>query len=118
MGLESDIFSIEQGFWLSGKEHFLENLDERCILAFPQAGQMHGVMEREQVAETATSTNRWKDLSMSRRSLLQPAEGVVIISYRADVTRADGAAYAALISSAYIQRRTGWKLMLHQHSPR
>lgn len=42
MELQQDLFNIEQGFWLSGKEHFLAHLDEKCGLAFPQTGEMHG----------------------------------------------------------------------------
>ena len=62
MALEEDLFDIEQGFWLSGSEHFIEHLDNKCLLVFPQAGEMHGVFAREQVAATATPSNRWRDL--------------------------------------------------------
>ena len=117
MGLEQDLFDIEQGFWLSGKEHFSAHLDDRCVLAFPQTGEMHGVKTRDEVAATATQTNRWFDLNMSDRSLLQVTEQAALISYRADVTRADGQPYAALVSSAYVRRGNGWKLTFHQHSP-
>jgi hypothetical protein len=117
MVLEQDLFEIEQGFWLSGKEHFSAHLDDRCVIAFPQMGEMHGVKTREEVAATATTSNRWRDVTMSGRSLLEPTENVAIISYRADVTRADGQAYKALVSSAYVRRENGWKLAFHQHSP-
>lgn len=117
MALEQDLFGIEQGFWLSGKEHFSAHLDERCVLAFPQAGETHGVKTRDEVAATATKANRWRNLKMSDRHLLQATEHVAIISYRADVTRADGQPYAALVSSAYVRRGNGWKLAFHQHSP-
>lgn len=117
MGLEQDLFTIEQGFWLSGKEHFSAHIDEKCMLAFPQAGELHGVRTRDEVAATATDANRWRDLKISQRNLLQATENVAVISYRADVTRADGQPYAALVSSAYVQRGTVWKLAFHQHSP-
>ena len=117
MPLREELFDIEQGFRLSGREHFLEHNDNDCLLAFPQMGEMHGVFAREHVAATATPVNRWRDLRMSDRQLLQPIEGIAIISYRADVTRADGQPYSALISSGYVQREDGWKLAFHQHSP-
>ena len=116
MALEDDLFGIEEGFWLHGSEHFLEHVDTRCLLAFPQAGEMHGVFDREQIAATATSPNRWRNLSMSNRQLL-PVGDVAIISYKADVTRADGEPYTALVSSVYVRRDSGWKLAFHQHSP-
>jgi hypothetical protein len=117
MTLEQDLFDIEQGFWLSGGEYFTAHLDDQCLLAFPQAGEMHGVFAREHVAATATPSNRWRDLVMAHRHLLRVDEKVAIISYRADVTRADGQPYSALVSSAYVKREDGWKLLFHQHSP-
>lgn len=117
MGLEDELFGIEQGFWLSGEKHFLEHLDGECLLAFPQMGEMHGVFSRERVAATATTSNRWRDLHLTDRHLLHLDKGVAIIGYRADVTRADGQPYSALVSSAYVQRSDGWKLAFHQHSP-
>ena len=117
MNLEDELFDIEQGFWLSGEEHFTRHLDDQCLLAFPQAGEMHGVFSREHVAATATPSNRWRDLRMAGRHLLRAGNEVAMISYRADVTRADGQPYSALVSSAYVKRKDGWKLVFHQHSP-
>ncbi|HEY9218113.1 MAG TPA: hypothetical protein VIO94_08690 [Phenylobacterium sp.] len=117
MTLEDELFEIEEGFWLSGEQHFLEHLDDQCLLAFPQMGEMHGVFPREQVAATATAANRWRDLRLSDRHLLRPHEELAIISYRANVTRADGQPYSALVSSAYVQQSGRWKLAFHQHSP-
>ena len=117
MALEDDIYTTEEGFWLSGEDHFLAHVDEQCLLVFPQAGEMHGVHSREDVAATATPSNRWRDLEMSHCQFLQMAEDAVIISYRADATRADGEPYTALIGSTYVRREQGWKLAAHQHSP-
>lgn len=117
MSLEDELFEIEQGFWVSGRDHFLKHVDASCMLAFPQAGEMHGIFSREHVAGTATSSNRWRDFRMGDRHLLEPHADVAIISYRADATRPAGEPYSALISSAYVRREDGWKLAFHQHSP-
>jgi hypothetical protein len=117
MSLEERLFEIERGFWLEGEDYFLAHLDEQCLLAFPQSGEMHGLFSREKVASTATGANRWRDLEMSDRYLLKLAEDAAIISYRADVTRADGVAYSAFIGSAYVRRSSAWLLASHQHSP-
>ena len=116
--LQDELFAIEEGFWLQGRDHFLEHVDERCLLAFPQAGEMHGVRTREEVAATAsTQPGRWRDLKVSGRHLLRLADGAAVISYRADVLRFDGEPYAAMVSSVYVKRDGGWKLAFHQHSP-
>ena len=116
--LEDELFELEEGFWLGDQAFFREHLDDRCLLAFPQMDEMHGVKSRDEVAATAsTQPGRWRDLKISNRQLVRPAEGVAIISYRADVKRFDGEPYAALIGSAYARRADGWKLAFHQHSP-
>lgn len=116
--LTDELFAIEQGFWLKGRDHFLEHLDRDCLLAFPQMGQMHGVKSRDEIASTAaTNEGRWRDLKVSTRHLHQPADGIAIISYRADVIRGDGEPYSAMVSSVYAERADGWKLTFHQHSP-
>ena len=112
-----ELFEIEQGFWLEGEDFFRDHLDSECLLAFPQAGEMHGVFPRNQVAATATQSNRWRDLEMGDRRVVRLGDGVAIISYRADVTRADGVPYVALVSSGYVRRDGEWKLAFHQHSP-
>jgi hypothetical protein len=117
MSLEEELFRIEEGFWLAGKEHFQQHIDDSCLLAFPQAGQMHGIYSREHIAQTATAPNRWRDLRITNRQTLQPKGEFAVISYRADVLRADGQPYAALVSSGYTNRSDGWKLLFHQHSP-
>jgi len=117
MSVQDELFAIEQGFWLAGSDHFAAHLDRSCLLAFPQAGEMHGIHSAEHVAATATPGNRWRDLSMADRHALQLTDDVAIISYRAEVTRADGQPYAALVSSGYVGRGDEWKLAFHQHSP-
>ncbi|MDZ4372637.1 MAG: hypothetical protein U1C74_14600 [Phenylobacterium sp.] len=117
MFLEDELFAIESGFWLSGEAHFLAHLADECLLAFPQAGETHGVLPRDQVAATATLANRWRELRMDRRLMLRPHDEMAILSYRAEVTRADGQPYAALVSSAYVKGADGWRLVFHQHSP-
>jgi len=115
--LIDDLFELERGFWLGGEDYFLGSLDEKCLLVFPQAGEMHGVRAREEIAQTATAPNRWSDLKVSHRDLIRPAPDMAIISYRADVTRADGITYSAFIGSAYVRRSSAWLLASHQHSP-
>jgi hypothetical protein len=117
MLLQNELFRIEEGFWLAGSDYFLNHIDTNCLLAFPQAGQMHGIYSREQVAQTATASNRWRDLKISSRQTLQPTNEFAVISYRADVLRADGQPYSALVSSGYVHRGDSWKLTFHQHSP-
>lgn len=116
--LQDELYDIEEGFWLKGRDHFIDHLEEQCLLAFPQMGQMHGVYSRDEVAATAsTEPGRWRDLKVSDRQIIQPTPDLSIISYRAEALRGDGEPYAAMVSSGYARRQGGWKLAFHQHSP-
>lgn len=117
MSLKEQLFEIERGFWIEGAAYFAAHLAERCLLAFPQSGEMHGLFSRDEVAATATDANRWRDLEMCDRQLLKLSDDAAMISYRADVMRADGVAYSALIGSAYVRGADAWLLASHQHSP-
>jgi hypothetical protein len=115
--LQDELFEIEQGFWLKGEEYFLGHVDERCLLAFPQMPDFHGVHSREEVAATAKQPSRWSDLKMSSRQMVRPGEDVAVLSYVTEAKQADGKPYKAMIGSAYAKRGNGWKLAFHQHSP-
>lgn len=117
MTLVNELYEIEKGFWLKGKQFFLKYVDDQCLLAFPQAGEMHGVHSREDIAATANSDNRWRNLTINQRHLLHASDDFAIISYKAEVLRVDGEPYAAIVSSVYVRRPLGWKLAFHQHSP-
>lgn len=117
MSLEAQLFEIERGFWVEGADYFAAHLAERCLLAFPQTAEMHGLFPRDEVAATATGANRWRDLEMSDRQVLKLSDDAAMISYKVDVTRADGAAYSALIGSVYVRPSDAWLLASHQHSP-
>ena len=56
MPVQDELFAVEEGFWLAGADHFAAHLDSRCLLAFPQAGEMHGIHSAEDVAATAAET--------------------------------------------------------------
>lgn len=94
----------------------VRQVDAKFLLAFPLAGEMQGVFDREQIAATATTSNRWRDLTMSNRQL-HSIEDAAIINCKANVTRADGEPYNSLVNSGYVRRDAGWKLAFHQHSP-
>lgn len=111
------MFEVEEGFWLKGEDYFLDHVDERCLLAFPTMPGFHGVHSREEVAATAKQPNRWSDLKISSRQLIQPGSDVAILSYVVEARQADGKPYKAMIGSAYVKRGDGWKLAFHQHSP-
>ena len=47
----------------------------------------------------------------------EPAPGTGVVTY-AVVAERDGREYSALVSSVYVRRPDGWRLVLHQQTPR
>ena len=81
MSLQEHLFEIERGFWIDGFDYFAAHLADQCLLAYPQSQGMHGLFSREEVAATATGSNRWRDLEMSDRQLLKLSDDVATVSY-------------------------------------
>jgi hypothetical protein len=111
---KDEILELERRFWTGDADFYKENLDAECLIAFTQ---MAGVMTREDVAGTVGSGNRWKNLDLTVKGLLEPAPDVALFGYEASAERDTGEAYSALVSSGYVRRNGRWKMMFHQQTP-
>jgi len=112
-----ELFEIEKGFWTGGEDYFLAHVDDQCLLAFPTMPDFHGVHARAEVAATARQPNRWREVEMSSKQLLRPADDVAVLSYVVSAKKPDGTPYKAMIGTVYAKRGDGWKMAFHQHSP-
>jgi hypothetical protein len=114
MNVRDDLLAMERQLWSGGKAEYRRTLDESCLLAFTE---MAGVSGRDEIAEQA-GASRWHDLEIRVEGFLQPTNDVVLLTYRARAARGDkGEPYEALVSSGYVRRNGGWKLMFHQQTP-
>jgi hypothetical protein len=77
---------------------------------------MAGVSSRDSIASQADA-DRWHDVHLDVEGFLQPTEDVALLTYRARAVRADEKPYAARVSSGYVKRDGGWKMMFHQQTP-
>lgn len=114
MTLEQELLALEKQFWTAGPEFYRAHVDEQCLLAFPE---MAGVMSRDSVAATVKEDQRWTDLVVDEQGFLALNDAAAVLTYRAKAQRADGTPYAALVSSGYVKRKTGWMLAFHQQAP-
>jgi hypothetical protein len=69
------------------------------------------------LAATAQDPDRWRDLKMDVKGMVEPGSDVVMLTYEAHATRGSGEPYAALVSTGYVRRANGWKMMFHSHTP-
>jgi hypothetical protein len=109
-----EILALEKDFWTGGEKFFQANTDADCLVAFPG---MVGVMSNAVLAETARKPNRWRDLEIELKGIVEPSGGIVLLSYEAYAVRENGEPYNALVSTGYVKRGDGWKMMFHAQTP-
>lgn len=114
MALRDELLALEKGFWTGSAEFYRDNLDDHCLTAF---AEMAGVFDKDDIARTVGESQRWRDVDLAPKGLVEPAEDFVVLTYQASATRGDGQRYQALVSSGYVKRNGGWKMAFHQQTP-
>lgn len=110
-----ELLALERAFWTGDRRFFEENTDVECLVAF--SSEMAGVMENKELAATVQDRSRWKRLDLDLKGTIRPSRDIFLLTYEAKATRADGDEYHALVSSGYVRRAGGWKMMFHQQTP-
>jgi len=111
---KEELLGIERGFWTGDSAYYEANADMECLVAFPQMAQ---AMTNTALAKTAKKPNRWRDLDIKLKGMVEPGSDIVMLTYEARATRENGEPYAALVSTGYVHRADGWKMMFHAQTP-
>lgn len=114
MASEKELLEIEKGFWTLGEAYFKAHADRECLVAFPG---MAKAMSNADLAATARNPNRWRDLEIDLKGMVEPGSDIVMLTYEARARREGGEPYAALVSTGYVKRADGWKMMFHSQTP-
>ncbi len=114
MANEQELLELEKGFWSLGETYFKANADRECLVAFPD---MAKTMSNSDLSATVRNTNRWRDLTIDLKGMVEPGSDVVLLTYEATATRENGEPYSVLVSTGYVKRANGWKMMFHAHTP-
>ncbi|TPJ49101.1 hypothetical protein [Mesorhizobium sp. B2-7-1] len=111
---KQELLDIEKGFWSGDSAYYEANVDVECLVAFPQMAQ---AMTNAALAKTASTPNKWRDLDIKLKGMVEPGSDIVMLTYEARATRENGEPYAALVSTGYVHRADGWKMMFHSQTP-
>lgn len=89
-------------------------LDDTAVMLLP------GGMVLQDRAEIIRSVagQPWSSYELHGLRVLQPAPDTAVVFYEATAQREGAAPYSALLSSLYVRRADGWKLAMHQQTPR
>jgi len=60
----------------------------------------------------------WESWSLQDPRVRELGPGSAVVTYAVLARRAGSAPYSALVSSVYVHRDDGWRLALHQQTPR
>lgn len=112
--IEKDLLAIEEKFWSGDESFYHKHADSACLVAFEQ---MAGLMSNPDLAATVKDGNRWKKLDLEMKGLVRPCDEVAILTYEANAERANGEPHHALVSTGYVKREDGWKMMFHSQTP-
>lgn len=88
-------------------------LDDDAVMLFP------GGMRLDDRAAIVKSMGGppWSRHELEDVRVATPSGDVAVVTYGA-VAEREGQAYSALMSSVYVRREDGWRLVLHQQTPR
>ena len=108
------LLELEKNFWMGDRSFYEQHVDADCLVVF--SSEMAGVMSRSDLAATAGEGNRWKDLEIALKGIIEPVDGIVIMTYEARAVRDSGEPHAALVSTGYARRGDGWRMIFHQQT--
>jgi hypothetical protein len=115
-----ELIALEQQGWealsTSGeaaRAFYDQVLDERVVMLLP--GGM--VLDDRATIVESMSGQPWSRYALEDLRTLRPTPDSGVVAYGVVATR-DGQEYSALMSSVYVRREDGWKLVFHQQTPR
>jgi hypothetical protein len=111
---EDEIWSLEEGFWTAGPEHYETAMHPDCVMAF-QAPV--GIISGSRIVEALEGMPRWQAVSMKERQAAWPSAETVVIAYEASGERGRSSPYRAYCTSTYVRTADGWRLIQHQQTP-
>ncbi len=120
MGADDELIELERSGWQAlsagggaARAFYEEVLDDEIAMLLP-GGML--LTDREQILDSMSGAP-WSSFELEAPRVLHPAAGAAVVVYGV-VAEREGASYSALIASLYVRRTAGWRLALHQQTPR
>ena len=115
---DRELFELERRGWdaLSAPNaaaFFADLMTDDAVMVFPGT-----VMTKRESLAAMTSARPWASYRLLDLRVLRVGTGGRLVLYRAVAKRAAGVEYDALMTSIYVRRSDGWKMVFHQQTPR
>jgi hypothetical protein len=109
---DEEAWAIEERLWTGGEAYFAEAIDPACLMVFPDIG----VLDAKASLEGLKAAPRWQSVEMDARRATRPADGLIVLAYRARGHRDGAKPYEAWCSSSYRLSEGRWRLFQHQQT--
>ena len=109
------VWAFERSLWTGDADHYRALVDEECVMVLPAPPYVY---KSGQAIEAVASTPRWDEATLSEGQIMRPQEGLIVIAYKAEASKAGGERYLAYCTSTY--RRRGhdeWRVVQHGQTP-
>ena len=119
--MTDDLIALEQRGWqaLSGAgedtaaQFYGRVLDDDVVMLLPGGVRL---TDRDEILGSMSGAP-WDAFELEDPQVLELGPDGAVVVYGVAAER-DGSPYSALVSSTYVRRDDGWKLALHQQTPR
>lgn len=124
MQWERALWELERRFWTGDASFHAANLAPEAWMLLPAPA---GLMSRSESLQALAQAPRWSEVVFSETKTLAAGDGVALLVYAVEASRGghsdalhsgDVQPYRAWCSSAYWRTTLGWRLLLHQQTPR
>jgi hypothetical protein len=113
--LRETLLALEEGFWRASgdRARYEADVAADAVHVFPG----WGVTDLERVLAAVDTAEPWETFSIEEPRLVQLADDVAALAYRARGRRTGQNEYVAAMTTVYRRRGDGWELVLHQQTP-
>ncbi len=113
MSRESELWHLEESFWLGGAETFRSKMADGAIMVFPYPA---GILQGDTITDGVAAGPRWRSVLMKDRAANIRGD-VAVLAYKAEAEREGEPIRQMLCASTYLREEGGWRLMSHQQTP-
>jgi hypothetical protein len=112
---DARIWEFERNLWVGDPGLYQEAIDDQCLMVLPAPPF---VFTGQQSIEAVKQTPRWSEVQFSEQQVARPQEGLIVIAYKVQASKAENGAYEAHCTSTYRRlAHEGWAVVQHQQTP-
>ena len=109
--LHDELLQIERELGAGPGEPYRRHLADEAVVVVPGA-----VLDREACADAMDQSPGWDEREITGARTIPLGDDAALLTYRWRSRRGE-TTYDAQMSSVYVRRGGGWRLVLHQQTP-